>query len=175
MDLGLLEIRESDAKVIDGFRSSFIIKQLNEERIIRLVAGIPNDENSRRAGDIIHLLSSELSVKTRLHEFLNTAPSGTYSIGMTTIRVHEILSAGVKKSSLYQSFEKSLKRNRINVPLYIINGIIVPPIELNRYQLEDIKNVVVKTSSEATTLYGASAANGVIILEINVKLKQEQR
>ena len=166
LNLGLLEIQGSDAKVIDGFRSSFVIKQLNEERIVRLVAGLPNNENSSRAGDIILLLSSELNVKNRLHEFLNTAPPGVYSMGMTTVKVHEILSAGVKKSSLYQSFEKSFKRNRINVPLYIINGVIVPPIELNKYQLEDVKDVKVKTSSEATALYGASAANGVVILEI---------
>lgn|GEM_PF-6714258 len=167
LDLGLLKIQGSDLKAIDGFRSSFIIRRANEERNISLVAGLPN-ENSSRAGNVVRFLSSELNVQSALYAFLNTVPSGIYQIGMRSVKVHEIISVGDKKSSLYQSFEKSIKNNRIDVPLYIINGKIVAPVELNKYELADVIKVEVKKGAEAS-VYGAAGANGVVILSIKVR------
>jgi TonB-dependent SusC/RagA subfamily outer membrane receptor len=170
LDLGLLDIRGNDAKVIDGFISSFDIKDIRGARSIRLPVGLLNDENSRRAGDIIGLLSSELGVIKNLHGFLNILPAGTYGMGISSVRVHELVAAGEKKSSLYLAHEESFKQGRILIPLFLVNGKIVEPVELNKYEMKDIeKQEVLKEGVQASALYGAAAANGVVLLRTKAK------
>jgi TonB-dependent SusC/RagA subfamily outer membrane receptor len=170
LGLGLLEIKGNEARMIDSFVSNISIKQISEERSISLAIGVPNDKNSERAAEIIGLLSSELNVTNNLHWFLNTLPSGVYSVGMSSVRVHELGAVGGKRSSLYLAHEELFKQGRILIPLYLINGKIVEPVELNNYELKDIETQeVMKEGAQASALYGAAGANGVVLLKTKAK------
>jgi TonB-dependent SusC/RagA subfamily outer membrane receptor len=174
LGLGLLEIKGNEARMIDGFVSNISIKQISEERSIRRAIGVPNDKNSERAAEIIGLLSSELNVTNNLHGFLNTLPSGVYSVGMSSVRVHELGAVEGRKSSLYLAHEESFKQDRLDVPLYLINGKVVEPMELNKYELKDIESEdVMKKGAAASALYGAGGANGVVLLRTKAKKNQK--
>ncbi len=163
IDLGLLDIAGNDIRVIDGFRARFTITQMHDERKFSLVPGL-NNKDSEKAGKIIQLLSDQLQNQKKLYAYLNTLPAGIYHVGMLTVKVYELGEIGGKKSSLYLSYEDSFKKNRIYIPLYVIDGKPIEPIELNNYEVEDIKKVEVLKGAAAAALYGVRAANGVVVL-----------
>ena len=164
LDLGLLDVKSSELEVIDGFRTTFTIMKPNDERKVSLVAGVANDENSKRAGNIINFLSTNLNIQHKLFNYLNTLPAGRYTLGMRSVKVHQLLPIDVRKSSLYRLYEDSFKNNRIDIPLFVINGKVVEPIELNNYELEDIIKTETIKGAGAAAIYGLQGANGAVVL-----------
>lgn len=163
LDLGLLDMSGNDIRVIDGFRTYFTVTRMYDERKFSLVPGLTN-ANSEKANKILQLLYSELQDQRKLYAYLNTLPGGVYHIGMVSVKVYELAPVQGKKSSLYLSYEESFKRNRIYIPLYVINGKPIEPIELNKYESEDIKTTEVLKGSAAWAIYGMRAAHGAILL-----------
>jgi TonB-linked SusC/RagA family outer membrane protein len=51
-----------------------------------------------------------------------------------------------------------------NTPLYVVDGFPVEGFNLNTFNPQDIENIEVLKDASATALYGARAANGVIII-----------
>jgi len=53
-----------------------------------------------------------------------------------------------------------------NSPLFVVNGIPMEQINLNTINTNDVESVTVLKDASATALYGARAANGVIIIDL---------
>ncbi|MGG9964179.1 TonB-dependent receptor plug domain-containing protein [Ferruginibacter sp. SUN106] len=53
-----------------------------------------------------------------------------------------------------------------NTPLFVVNGIPMEQLNLNTINTSDIESVTVLKDASATALYGARAANGVIIVDL---------
>lgn len=166
LDLGLLELYEdgSHEKVIDGFKARFSINKPYDKKEFVLVPGLSKEQNSVKANQIIVYLRKALSADEQFLAYLNTLPSGTYTNGMTLVRVSELVPVGIKKSSLYLLHEKAFGMNRLHVPLYLVNKIMVEPNELNKYEVEDVINTQEIKGAMATALYGLKGAYGVILI-----------
>ncbi|MET3731903.1 YfbK domain-containing protein [Moheibacter stercoris] len=65
--------------------------------------------------------------------------------------------------------------NNMQNPLYVIDGIVVKAGNLNNIDPNIIKEVTVLKDASATALYGARAANGVIIINTKKGLSRKER
>ncbi len=55
--------------------------------------------------------------------------------------------------------------NNNNQPLFVVNGVSVSQFDIANLNVQDIESITVLKDAAATSLYGAQAANGVIIIQ----------
>lgn len=73
----------------------------------------------------------------------------------------KVAGVSISEGTSPRTFVRGQSAGSINDPLYIIDGKVVDPSQLNPSQIRTIKTI---SGEEATAIYGASAANGVIII-----------
>ena len=64
----------------------------------------------------------------------------------------------------YNNFQGALRGERTQEPLYIMDGIAVGSNVMSRFNPNDIESITVLKDAASTSIYGARAANGVILI-----------
>ena len=64
----------------------------------------------------------------------------------------------------YNNFQGALRGERTQEPLYIMDGIAVSSSVMSRFNPNDIESITVLKDAASTSIYGARAANGVILI-----------
>lgn len=173
---GIMNLAGDSYRGIDG---QFYLFEVSTPEKYRLSSYWSSDKNrSQDNREIIKMLTdihNILDIKTHQKEFYNSLESGTYRIGMSTIRKDQFLDKDIPKSSLYTFVEKRMREELgidnktccLKYPLFIMDNQICFFKDINNKEYSQTKKITLLAGSEPSTiaLYGSSASYGIVIIE----------
>lgn len=173
---GIVDLAGDQFYGIDGRYYLFEVATRDQYRLYSYWS--PDAKRSESNQQIVKILSdinTLLDIKNYQQMFYNSLESGTYRIGMSTVRKDQLLSDTTPKSSLYSYIEKKMREelgidentNYFKYPLLLVDNQICFLKEINNKEYNQVKSITVLPANEPskTALYGANGINGVIIVE----------